>query len=66
MSKTLTFTSEQLFLLVDAMEGYDIVHHSNNDEDEIKAFEKLYTRILKAYQTEINQTSYVLHPTSFH
>lgn len=53
MSKTLTFTSDQLFLLVDAMEGYDIVHHSNNNQDEIKAFEKLYTRVLKALQTAL-------------
>lgn len=66
MSKKLSFTSEQLYLLLDAMEGYDIGYQSNGNEDEIETFEKLYNRILKAYQTEINQTSYVLHPTSLH
>lgn len=49
-TKTLTFTQDQLWHLLDAMEGYDVVFHSDGDEEKIKGFDKLYKRVLKAYQ----------------
>jgi len=49
-TKTLTFTAEQPFQLLDAMEGHDIALHSDGDEAQIKSYDKLYKRLLAAYQ----------------
>lgn len=53
MIKTLTFTPEQLYMLLDVMEGFDISYHSDGNETEIAAFDKLYKRILCAYRKTV-------------
>ena len=49
-AKKIAFDEDQLFLLLDAMDGHDIHMHADGNEGEIKKFEKLYRRVLKAYQ----------------
>jgi hypothetical protein len=49
-AKTLTLTAKQLFQLLDAMESYDVAYHSDGDEAQVKDYDKLYKRLLAAYQ----------------
>jgi len=49
-TKTITFTQDQLFLMLDAMEGYDVEYQYGDDEEKLVQFDKIYKRLLKAYQ----------------
>ena len=49
-TKTITFTQDQLFLLIDAMQGVDAASYWMGAENELAQFDKLYKRLLKAYQ----------------
>jgi hypothetical protein len=49
-TKTITFTQDQLFLLLDAMQGVDAVSYWMGSEDELAQFDKLYKRLRKAYE----------------
>ena len=48
--KTLAFDEDQLWMLLDAMEGFDAAFHYDGDEKQIAKHDKIYRRMLKAYR----------------
>lgn len=53
MAQTLTLTTDQIYLLLDTMDGYDIAYHSDNDEQNMQMFDDLYECLRSAYEQSI-------------
>jgi hypothetical protein len=49
--KAMSFTEDQLFMVLDALEGFDASFHYEGDEKQIKKIDDLYKRFLKAYRS---------------
>ena len=53
MEQTLTLTTDQIYLLLDTMDGYDIVYHSDSDQKSMQMFNDLYDYLRSAYEQSI-------------
>lgn len=49
-TKSISFNSDQLAIVIDAMEGFDVCYQYDGDEKIVKEFDELYKRLLAAYR----------------